>query len=361
MAQPLKLVYNSDFFQRLVQEILKVYPPFDGPQFLRFIMDENWDDRELKARMRHITHGLFETLNLPYRDALGVLKPVAATFPYGYEYLFFPDFVEVYGQDDWEASLPALEHFTQFSSSEFAVRPFILADAPRMMAQMLEWAHHPNEHVRRLASEGCRTRLPWGMGLPNLKKDPAAIWLILDQLDQDPARYVQKSVANNLNDLSKDFPEDVLEWAEARKGKHATTDWIIKHALRTLLKKGDSRALGLFGYGDASGWTVKEATIQPEIISIGSSAQLTIAVSHDSNQARDARIEYAIQFARPSGTPGRKVFQVSERSIDTGEVWSTTKKHAFRQMTTRTHYPGKHVLEVLVNGATLAEVSFDVE
>jgi 3-methyladenine DNA glycosylase AlkC len=129
--------------------------------------------------------------------------------------LFFPDFVETYGLEHWDRSVAALEKFTRMSTSEFAVRPFLKRNQPRMMAQMAAWSKHESEHVRRLASEGCRPRLPWADALPALKRDPAPIWPILEQLKADPSEYVRRSVANNLNDISKDHPEQVLAIAQA--------------------------------------------------------------------------------------------------------------------------------------------------
>ena len=92
------------------------------------------------------------------------------------------DFVEVYGLQDWEISVPALAYFTQYGSSEFAVRPFIEARPEAMMQQMLAWSKHENHHIRRLSSEGCRPLLPWGRVLKDLKANPAPIFPILEVL-----------------------------------------------------------------------------------------------------------------------------------------------------------------------------------
>ena len=123
----------------------------------------------------------------------------------------FTDYVEVYGLDDWEASIPALEEFTQQFSAEFAIRPFIVRYPERTMAQMLTWAGHESAEVRRLASEGCRPRLPWGIRLQDLVADPSPILPILERLKNDESESVRRSVANNLNDISKDNADVVLD------------------------------------------------------------------------------------------------------------------------------------------------------
>lgn len=152
--------YTPDFFNRFTAIVKLKYPAFDSTRFLNLIYDDRWEQKQLKQRIRHISTSLQLTLPASYREALSVLTQIAPRCR-GVKYLFFPDFVEVYGLDDWTASIPALERFTPFSSSEFAVHPFIVQDPVRMMDQMLQWANHPDHHIRRLASEGCRPRLPW--------------------------------------------------------------------------------------------------------------------------------------------------------------------------------------------------------
>ncbi|MBC8080209.1 MAG: hypothetical protein H7X86_07675 [Gorillibacterium sp.] len=169
--------------------------------------------------------------------------------------MFFSDFVAIYGQEDaqWELSMLALERFTQRSSAEFAIRPFLLRNPGRVMGQMEIWSQHPNEHVRRLSSEGCRPRLPWGVSLPMFKRDPTPVLSILEHLKADPSLYVRKSVANNLNDIAKDHPGVVLETVRCWKGVDPKTDWIIRQGCRTLIRKADPEVLTLFGYAADAG------------------------------------------------------------------------------------------------------------
>lgn len=211
MATPLKDVYDETFLLEFGRRIQTVYPSFDVQAFIASIIDESWEALALKGRTRRISIKLGQYLPQKYESALDVLVEIADDCV-GFPYLFFPDFVAVYGQaeEHWERSMSALERFTQKSSSEFAIRSFLLREPTRVMNQMTAWAIHPNEHVRRLASEGCRPRLPWAESLPMFKEDPAPVLEILELLKEDPSLYVRKSVANNLNDISKDHPEAVL-------------------------------------------------------------------------------------------------------------------------------------------------------
>ncbi|MDX2247382.1 MAG: DNA alkylation repair protein [Bacteroidia bacterium] len=361
MPEPLKNLYNEKFFRSLVRSFQSVYVNFDAEGFMTRIYDDQWENRELKDRLRHITRSLHATIALPYRETLEILKPVAAQQRYGFECMFFPDFVELYGMHDWEASLPALEFFTRFSSSEFAIRPFILAQPERMMMQMREWSTHENEHVRRLASEGCRPRLPWAIALPAFKKDPSLIFPILENLKADPSLYVRKSVANNLNDISKDHPQRVLETAENWIGTHAHTDWILKRACRTLLKNGDTRALMLFGFGNPYTVEARNLQVLPKLLQMGEEISFSFEVIHHSPQPQKLRIEYALGFVKANGSLSRKIFQITENFFEGGKPFSFTKKYTFRDMTTRKHYPGEHKIAILVNGEEKITTVFAVE
>lgn len=208
----LKNMFNEQSVAALAAAIQKEYPAFDRQAFLARVFDEGWEARKLKERMRHITTALHDFLPQGYPTALDVLRRALPSLAdYGFEKMVFPDYVEVYGLDDWQASMPALEEFTQHVSAEFAIRPFIACHQDRTMAQMLEWARHEHPGVRRLASEGCRPRLPWGIRLPALQADPSPSLPILEQIKLDESESVRRSVANNLNDVSKDRPEVVIE------------------------------------------------------------------------------------------------------------------------------------------------------
>lgn len=176
MAEALKAMYNKEFLHSFGEKVHNVHDTFDTERFVATAMDDGWDELEIKSRMRRITQTLRRYLPIEYIEALDVLFAIDETC-IGFPYLFFPDFVAEYGQDQehWQVSMNALERFTQRSTSEFAIRTFLILDPERVMCQLTIWSKHQNEHVRRLASEGCRPRLPWGMGLPMFKRDPTPL------------------------------------------------------------------------------------------------------------------------------------------------------------------------------------------
>lgn len=346
MAEPFKEIYNRKFVKELGQKIAEVQTSVDDKKFVQAICRRDWKELELKQRLRRIAEGMGEFVPSSFPKAVQILRPVAEQFS-GLQGMVFPDFVEVFGGEFWDESWEALEDFTIDSSSEFAVRPFILQDLKRGMKRMLEWSEHPNYHVRRLATEGCRPRLPWAIALPPLKEDPSLILPVLEKLKNDESDYVRKSVANNLNDISKDNPELTLKIAKKWIGKSDQTDKLIKHGLRTLLKKSDPTALDLFGVGDTKGVTFSNFKLKKKTVKVGDELFWEYQINVKSKKY--LRLEYVVHFLRKNGTHHKKVFKISERDFTKGEH-SLAKKHSFRVITTRTYYPGTYYVNMRING-----------
>ena len=235
MPEPLKNVYNRNFLQTFAGVVKTVLPKLDKQAFVEDVLTVDWEAKELKQRMRHIATVLKNHLPGTYTEQVQLLLQLVTQLEKsgikgGFEYLFLPDLVEQYGVNDPETSLEAMERITQFTSCEFAIRPFLLRYQAEVMTQMLLWSKHPHASVRRFASEGCRPRLPWAMAIPALKKDPSPILPILENLKGDDSLFVRKTVANNLNDIAKDHPALVADLVKSWKGLSAETDWIIRHA-----------------------------------------------------------------------------------------------------------------------------------
>lgn len=354
--------YNYDSLHDLASRIKAVFPSFQENDFVDHIMNETWDALELKARMRQITINLGKYLPPDYKQALGIIDQVVAGYPSGYNdyaLIYFPDFVEVYGQDEchWDLSMAAIERYTPLSTAEFAVRPFIIKQEARMMQQMAVWARHDNEHVRRLASEGCRPALPWGQALTSFKKDPSPVLPILEQLNTDPSLYVRKSVANHLNDISKTHPDLVTKIARDWYGRHEYTDWIVKHGCRTLLKKGDPEALSIFGY-DNSPADISAFALGASSVMIGEELMFSFTVS--AKETMKVRLEYGVDYVKANGRRNRKVFKISEILLKEGEKKSYTKVHCFADLSTRKHYPGTHSIALIINGIECEKLDFEL-
>lgn len=345
----LKDEYNKEFVAKLANDIGFLIPSFNSDKFVKAIINKAWERKELKERMRYVTSMLNDFLPFNFKKQVELLLKVAPNYR-GLQGMVFPDFVQVYGINDFNTSISALELLTQYSTSEFAIRPFIETYPNEAVQQILVWTKSENFHVRRLASEGCRPKLPWAPPLRQFIANPTPVIPILERLKNDETEYVRKSVANHLNDISKTQPELVLELANKWIGVSKNTDWIVKHGLRTLLKKGDKRALAIFKLDDASGLEVKFLSFKEDSIKIGDDLFFSFEISNQSNQERSIRLEYKIAYVKANGMSSKKIFKISEFTLGKKESKTFTRKQRFTDFTTRKHYPGEHVVIIVVNG-----------
>ena len=355
MAALLKEEFSRPFVRALGQALKATTPAFDRDAFARACL-RGWTERELKDRMHRIADQLAVFLPGNYLQQLRKLRAVHDQFT-GLAHLVFSDFVERHGLSHPDPSLDALLEFTRLSSAEFAVRAFIARDPEGMLKRMQAWTTHESEHVRRLASEGSRARLPWATRVPVLLEDPAAVVPILEALKDDPSEYVRRSVANNLNDICKDHPELALKLAGRwSRGASEERRRLIKHGLRTLLKAGDPRALAIVGVGPPVGVKLTELRVRPRSVLVGQSIKLSFLISADGEGSR-LRLEYAIGFRTARGQESRKVFQIWEGEFSERKR-NFKKAHSFRPITTRRYYTGRHALYIIVNGKEMGSTNF---
>ena len=363
MSKLLKDRYSLAFFEDLSIALKLALPKFDATTFTNQIFDKKWGQKELKERMYHIADVLQAHLSLDYSTACQeIIKTLTQldTSVDTFLYMFFPHFLQEHGLNHFGTSLQTMEKVTQSTSCEFAIRPFIIQDTERAIEQLLQWTHHKSHHVRRLASEGCRPRLPWAMALPAFKKDPSPMLPILENLKNDPSEYVRRSVANNLNDISKDHPDLVLEIASRWKDHSDGTNWIIKHACRTLLKQGHPKAMGLFGFMASDKIAVTHFKLPVTSIQIGASLPFQFNIQNKNKQATKIRLEYSIYFLKANGTHSKKVFKISEKVYAPNSKTTIEKSQLFKNLSTRKLYPGKHMIGIVVNGIEYGQKTFEI-
>lgn len=347
MADQLKHMFSKSLVEELSDELKRHSKNFNSSQFEKNILNSVWENRELKDRMHHITFQMHTNLHLDYCDQLDILDKIVSKFT-GFPGTIFPNFVEHFGKDSEKRSLEALKYYTQFSTSEFAIRPF-LKQNPKIIKELYSWSKDKNHHVRRLASEGCRPLLPWAMKLDQYVKDPQPIIPILERLNNDKEDYVYRSVANNLNDISKHHPALVLDLGKKWKGKSKTTDWVLKHALRTLLKKGEPKAMNLFGFETKKTLSVSEFRMNKSSVKIGDHTQMTLKIKNNGVSSK-FRLEYIVSYLKKNGSYNDKVFQISEKEFSKNQEEIFVKKIDFKNLSTRKHYPGKHFISLKING-----------
>ena len=357
MAKLLKDLYNEEYIKLLSSNISSTYPLFESEKFTQKIFNKQWPNLALKQRMRHISTTLAYFLPQEYIKAIDILKQTFYKMGdvYMLENMIFQDFVEVYGLEQFEISIAALEVFTINSSSEFAIRQFILQDTKRTIDQMLVWSQSKNEHIRRLASEGCRPRLPWAVSLPVFKKDPHLILAILEQLKDDESTYVRKSVSNNLNDISKDHPKIVINLTKSWIGVSKTRDALLKHGCRTLLKASNKEVLELFGFSKPSNIYFKNF-VYTQKLKIGEDLEFSFDLESDKSLGK-LRVEFNLQLLRKNKKHNSKIFKISEFQTQ-DKLKSISKKYSFKPITTRVYYQGLQKLSIIINGVVFKEVEF---
>ncbi len=354
--EPLKEMFNKKFYQRLSVALANADKNFDAKKFLNDVT-HNMEPLSLNERLRNTSIQMKKHLPADYKKSIGILKKVANEMSNGYTALVYPDYVGLYGHDETEFSLESLAHFTSFGSSEFAIREYLKRNPKSTLKTMEKWADHKSEHIRRLASEGSRPRLPWSFKLDAIIKDPSLTRKILEKLNADSSLYVRKSVANHLNDLSKDHPEYMLDVVSSWNKENPQTAWIIKHACRTLIKKGNEKALGIFSFDKNIKVTIDQLKISKPQIKLGESLEFEFALISKGKKPQKLVVDYCIHYFKKTGT-SPKVFKLKEVVLHPGEKSTFKKTQLFVDLTTRKHYSGKHVLEILVNGNIMGKKEF---
>ena len=358
MAEPLIKQYGADVPQAIARMIAAVYPAFDSAGFVAEVLD-GFEGLALMARGQHIARALRRFLPDDFEEALAILM-ASVDQPHGRDprltlgsFLYLPHtrFVANYGLDHFEASMAAQHALTQRFSAEFSIRPFLEQHTQATLARFRIWATDPSEHVRRLVSEGSRPRLPWAPRLRQFQADPTPVLALLELLKDDPALYVRRSVANNLNDIGKDHPELLTRttqaWLQDASPERA---WIVNHALRSAVKRGEAGALTVLGFGQAAQLAVGQVQISPGQAVMGGAVQISFALTNTQNQSQRVLVDLAVHYVKANGQTRAKVFKLTTLELAPGQTVQLSKKLSLAEMTTRKHYPGRHPVEVLLNG-----------
>ena len=272
-------------------------------------------------------------------------------------------YIAEHGLDHLPEAMQAQYALTQRFTAEFSLRPFLQMHTQATLAHLSEWASDPNAHVRRAVSEATRPRLPWAARLPNFVRDPSPVLPLLARLRDDSSSYVRRSVANHLNDIGKDHPElltgTARQWLDDAPVP-ATRQALLRHALRTAIKRGDVQALALFGHGQASALQIHSANITPSKALMGDSVTLHCKLYNPSAEAASALADWRVFYVKANGTLSPKVFKGSTVQIGAHSHGVLEKTLSLRQMSTRTHHPGRHTVEIVLNGHAHSIGHFDL-
>lgn len=367
MAEPLVNYYGPEIPRTIAEMIKQVYPEFNVDGFMDHVMDE-FLSLNLMDRGKKIAYSLHEYLPESYPEAvLILLKSIDSKSESGSiagpmsSFMLMPHthFVATFGLDHFEESMHAQFILTQRFTAEFSIRPFLERHTEATLERLGEWTSHPSEHVRRLVSEGTRTRLPWASRLPKFQKNPLPVLELLEQLKDDESEYVRRSVANNLNDIGKDNPELLFKtarrWIEDADENRRK---LIRHALRVVIKNGDPEALDIMGFGEQPNIEITNADITPSEVHVGKSIKINFTVKNLGPKTQSLLIDFRIHYVKANGKSNPKVFKLKEIELSPQKMYQLSKKVSLAEMTTRTHYPGIHQVDVLINGKIMPIGSF---
>lgn len=359
---------GSTAIDRIAKAFIAVCPEFKIETFQKKATI-NLESLELKERVEHIIESLSQSLPGAFLDHVEYFNKIKPVWDHGdpqdplASFAAWPvtDYIAKHGLDYPEQSLETLKYLTSLFSSEFAIRPFILKYPELCQKRFSTWITDEDEHVRRLVSEGTRPRLPWGIRLKPFIESPATNLPWLDSLYKDDSLYVRRSVANHLNDIAKDHPDLVADTCERWLNPECkNTTWVIKHAARTLIKEGHTKAMKLQGFTENPKVKLNNLVLSEDKIMLGKSLSFSFNIDSMAKTDQKLVIDFAIHFMKANGKQKRKMFKLKSFDLAGKQNLVLAKQFSFKPITTRKYYPGDHLLEIFVNGQSYKKVPFIV-
>lgn len=362
-------LFNEGTVSQLAAEFARAVPGFDAEKFVNDCL-AGFTGRELLARLEFIADQLETQLpdDFPMMaDQLHAamppeLDPDLTDDDFGHFIHACPGILAVrHGLEDHRArAMTLLYEATKRFSMEFYIRPFINRWPDETMAALLKWTSDKNYHVRRLASEGTRPRLPWAK---KIEIDPLTTLPILDALHADPTRYVTRSVANHLNDIAKISPDVVLgrlqDWKNQGRQDEKELAWMSRHALRTLIKDGHAGTMEFLGYRAGADVTVHHFQMSAKAVKIGDVLEFEVML--DAPTDEPVILDYILHLRKSKGETAPKVFKLKDYVVSPGGRKLIKKKHRFKgDATTFTLHPGPQKLQLQVNGRVIHSAEFEL-
>lgn len=356
--------FDRDAAKALAAQLASVEKKFDTNAFVRQCC-KGLATLEFNARVKQFADAMASSLPADYPSAIAIIQkslpeplPDCESVTDGWLQWPVGQFIADRGLQHFSESMECMVQLTMRFSAEYAIRPFVVRYPEKTFEYLYGCVDDVNPHVRRWCSEGTRTRLPWGGNLNALIADPSPIIPILEALKDDQELYVRKSVANSLNDLSKDHPKDVINICKRwSKNSNDGRDWIVKHGLRTLIKQGDKAALKLTGFKPPEAVRSK-LTLNKKRIAIGESVEMLVLLENASSKTQNILLDYVVNFQGKRDNPRRKVFKWKVLELKAGENLTIKKQHPMKQTTVRKLYSGKHMIELQLNGQLMERSEF---
>ena len=372
--EPFKNLYNKNTISKISKEIKRTYPEFNHKKFVSDCLT-NLETMELKQRVKHIANTLHHHLPNNYKKSIKIIISSLADEKHkddmswdkqagegiiGFNTWPLTEYVSIYGLDDYKTSFKAMTELTKRFSSEFAVRPFIELYQEQIYEDFDKLIKHKNKDVRRWISEGTRPLLPWGIKVKNIHGNLERNIELLMKLFKDDEKYVRLSVANHLNDISKLNSKLVLNTCKKmlQQDNSKNTTWIVKHATRSLLKKGNREALVMNGYEKSPKISTSSFKISKRRIKEGDRFNLSMSLNSIKEKDQKLLIEYIIHYPKKNGKLSPKPFRLKDFILKANDKIRIDKEIHFKKVTTRVHYLGQHIIEIQINGKKYGRAQF---
>ena len=367
--EPFKNAFSYPKARLIAEAVKRAHPAFSLPQFSKGL-EAALEPLELKQRMHLIADRIEAGLPAHPPELFSILVRTLATDEADTQglrgFLVWPltEIVARRGLEHFAEAMDLFSEMTKCFTAEFAIRPFLREHPERTLEQLHAWCDHPDEHVRRLVSEGSRPLLPWGGNLPELLESPHPTLALLEKLHRDPSDYVRLSVSNHLNDFSKHHPELVIatltRWQKANPNDPRLAK-LARHACRTLLKSGHPGALEFHGYGSAKALELEVFELGKKSVTLGGHLEYQLVVRNSSRRPVRVMFDYAILHRKANGTLSPKVFKGRIRELAAGERWEINGRHPVKPITTRVYHAGLHGFEPRLNGRAFPALEFTLK
>lgn len=371
--EPFKEVFHRAAIKAMGLAIARNTQEFNHKRFVS-LATANLDSLELKQRSEQIYRALLALLPDDFPTAAAVLR--ASLHPacdgnaqragvtdegiQGWMIMPIAEYAGRQGGQHLTIALDLLKELTMRFTSEFGIRHLWISQPQEVMEIVERWTNHPNEHVRRLVSEGSRPRLPWGMQLPAFIAKPRLTLPLLEALRDDPSPYVRRSVANHLNDIAKDHPQLVLDLAQKwHQRAPLERQRLLRHALRNLLKQGHADALALYELAPPQLATAK-LSVSEKIIPMGGDLEFSLRLQSSASSPQRLRLDIVLHYQKANGRLAPKVFRWKDLTLAAGELHQATRRQSFRPITIRVYHPGKHRVEIKANGQIITSADFRI-
>lgn len=363
-------VINLQTVQKIGASIKKVWADFEAKKLEKKVKS-TLSTLAFKDRANLIAEVLYELLPDDFGtagqiilDSFGQeLKNPDFTGESVFVYMPYGVYVSRYGlaEEHFDLSTTFLYEMTKRFSAEFAIRPFLDKFPQRMLHKLQKWVKDENQHVRRLVSEGTRPRLPWASRVRVYDENYTVIMDLLAALRNDSELYVRRSVANHLNDLTKDRKDLVLTNLTAwNKKPNKNIVWLTKHALRTLIKAGDAGALKILGFSGNPQIEVLNFELEKTQLKLGEKLVFSFDIQSNIDEKQSLVVDYSIYFKKSNGKQSPKVFKLKVLELNGNQLVQLKKKQTIQQLSTRVLYEGTHAVELQVNGKSFGKKEFEL-